>query len=258
MQIRETEGFGKQTQTNAAKKGHFTVDSSRQRDMSARSPATDRDPFQLERLAEELEIRELNPHVGLDSPSHDLPILVPLSHSNPYITAPTFNVEEFLLSRSHTSLPDLRTELRDYLGMLKEELVKLINDDYEAFISLSTDLRGEGARLERLKFPLGMLKSEILVCMYRLRDGSIHLHLGQVSKGELQVIQDAIQEKLKKRAILREEKVRFRIYRRLPCLTDQLIILGAIASPPQDIRVSDASGVSSAHCRSRTGLSILT
>jgi conserved oligomeric Golgi complex subunit 2 len=128
------------------------------------APPDSRDPFQLNRLAEELASRELNPPSS-SPPIHDLPIHLPLSHSNPYITAPTFNVEHFLLSRSHTSLPDLRSELRDYLASLKEELVKLINDDYEAFISLSTDLRGEGTRLERLKHPLGMLKSEILVCL---------------------------------------------------------------------------------------------
>jgi hypothetical protein len=120
-----------------------------------------RDPFQLDRLAEVLATRE--PQADTD-PYHELPVYVPLSHSNPHLTAPVFNVEQFLLSRSHTSLPDLRSELRDYLASLKEELVKLINDDYEAFISLSTDLRGEGARLERLKYPLGMLRSEILVC----------------------------------------------------------------------------------------------
>ena len=120
---------------------------------------TSRDPFELERLASELEARELS----LESQAHDLPLYPPLAHTNPFFTASHFNVEEFLLSRVHTSLPDLRTELRDYLAILKEELVQLINDDYEAFISLSTDLRGEGARLERLKWPLGDLKSQILV-----------------------------------------------------------------------------------------------
>lgn len=95
--------------------------------------------------------------------SHDFPLYAPLSHSNPFFSSETFNVEEFLLSRSHTSLPDLRSELRDYLAALKEELVMLINDDYEAFISLSTDLKGEGVRLERMQSPLGDLKAHILV-----------------------------------------------------------------------------------------------
>jgi conserved oligomeric Golgi complex subunit 2 len=121
--------------------------------------------MELERLAEELVTRESN-NAGtrFSGDGHDLPIYVPLSHDNPYLSASTFNVEEFLLSRSYTSLPDLRSELRDYLITLKEELVKLINDDYEAFISLSTDLRGEGARLERLKWPLGGLRAQVLVC----------------------------------------------------------------------------------------------
>lgn len=123
------------------------------------TPGTSRDPFELERLADELEAREHS----FDAPAHDLPLYPPLAHNNPFFTATTFNVEDFLLSRVHTSLPDLRTELRDYLAVLKEELVQLINDDYEAFISLSTDLRGEGERLERLKLPLSGLKSQILV-----------------------------------------------------------------------------------------------
>jgi len=164
------------------------------------------DPFQLDRLAEELASRELSPHPDR---SHDLPVYVPLSHSNPYLAAPTFDVDDFLISRSHTSLPDLRSELRDYLGSLKEELVKLINDDYEAFISLSTDLRDEGMRLERLKSPLVMLKSEILVRLSSFCVGRkvVYIYSVQVSKSKLQVIQNAIQDKLSKRAILREEKV---------------------------------------------------
>ena len=131
---------------------------------SAMSPegTNTRDPFDLDRLAEELATRELT------SPPPDgqfvsLPITAPLSHDDPYLSAETFDVEAFLLSRSYTSLPDLRTELRDYLAQLKEELVKLINDDYEAFISLSTDLKDEGARMEKLRAPLGDMKAAILV-----------------------------------------------------------------------------------------------
>ncbi|KAF8502380.1 COG complex component [Russula emetica] len=147
--------------------------------------STSRDPFELERLADELEAREHS----IDAPAHDLPLYPSLAHNNSFFTATTFNVEDFLLSRVHTSLPDLRAELRDYLAVLKEELVQLINDDYEAFISLSTDLRGEGERLERLKLPLGDLKSQILE-----------------SRQELSLVQDAIQSKLKKRSSLRDEK----------------------------------------------------
>ncbi|KAF8135698.1 oligomeric golgi complex component, COG2-domain-containing protein [Boletus edulis] len=149
------------------------------------------DPFQLERLAEELAARELSSPFGSEHvpPQLDLPIHVPLSHDNAFLAAETFDVEKFLLSRSYTSLPELRTELREYLSSLKEELVQLINDDYEDFISLSTDLRGEGTRMSRLKAPLNGLREQI-----------------QVSRQSLQIIQNAIQAKLDARSKLRDEK----------------------------------------------------
>ena len=141
---------------------------------SHRSPDAvgSRDPFELDRLAEELAARESSApgkkvngldDIELPEDARDLPVYAPLSHDDPCLSAETFDVEQFLLSRAYTSLPDLRTELRDYLATLKEELVKLINDDYEAFISLSTDLRGEGTRLESMKRPLTDLKARVLV-----------------------------------------------------------------------------------------------
>jgi hypothetical protein len=145
--------------------------------MAVRSPEAHTfvtaDPSQLDQLTEELVARESSSLVNRLTDSddneptstHDLPAYVPLSHDNPYLKAAEFNVEEFLLSRSYTSLPDLRAELREYLSELKEELVKLINDDYEAFISLSTDLKDEGVRLVRIKSPLGDLRSQILVSL---------------------------------------------------------------------------------------------
>jgi hypothetical protein len=120
-----------------------------------------RDPFQLQRLADELPDDDDDSNEGL----HDLPAYLPLSHDDSCLSAPIFNVEQFLQSRAYTSLPDLRLELRNYLAALKEELVQLINDDYEAFISLSTDLRDEGARLDKLKWPLADLKGQTLVCL---------------------------------------------------------------------------------------------
>jgi conserved oligomeric Golgi complex subunit 2 len=124
-----------------------------------------RDPFELERLADELAAREADGTTGHSSVNGiDLPTFVPLSHTEQHLVAQNFDVERFLLSRAaHSDLSDLRTELRTYLGALKEELVQLINDDYEAFISLSTNLRGEGRTLERIGKPLGELKEKVLV-----------------------------------------------------------------------------------------------
>ncbi|KAL0956582.1 hypothetical protein HGRIS_002720 [Hohenbuehelia grisea] len=203
--------------------------------MDALSPTSDsgRDPFQLERLAEELAQRETT-KPGATSPTlgegedaaHDLPAYVPLSHENPYLQAKGFSVEEFLLSRSYTSLPDLRSELRDYLADLKEELVKLINDDYEAFISLSTDLRDEGDRLERLKAPLGAIKSSILE-----------------SKKELNLIQEDIQDKLQKRAKLREEKAILHLLLKISESITRIESLLLISAPADEVN-GTSDGVS--------------
>ncbi|KAF8342152.1 oligomeric golgi complex component, COG2-domain-containing protein [Cantharellus anzutake] len=125
-----------------------------------------------------------------ETSAHDLPQLLPLSHDHPLLNHDVpFNVDDFLMTRPNTSLVDLRTELRDYLGTLKEELVQLINDDYEDFISLRTDLRGEGPRLQRLLGPIQSLHGET-----------------ERSKTELLEIKMAFEEKLKERSRLREEK----------------------------------------------------
>lgn len=160
----------------------------------------------LDRLAEDLAHREGDLPVDND---YQLPSLEPLSHEHPLLSAttPEFDVERFLLSRSHTSLPDLRVELRDYLAELKDELVQLINDDYQAFISLSTDLRGEGARLEKIHAPLGAVKDEIEVRPFPpiiMKNSDILL---QKSSSELLALEASVQTKLRERARLREEKV---------------------------------------------------
>ncbi|KAJ3575095.1 hypothetical protein NP233_g1321 [Leucocoprinus birnbaumii] len=178
------------------------------------------DPYQLERLAEELASRETDGQLHLhnvDALGTDLPDYGPLSHNNPLLTGAEFNIEEFLLSRARATLPELRTELRDYLATLKEELVQLINNDYEAFISLSTDLRSEGSKLKRMRVPLGDLRSRV-----------------QESRSELQLIQDNIQEKLDKRAALREEKALLHLLLKISESVTRLESLLLIASPEQE------------------------
>jgi len=124
------------------------------------------------------------------STSLELPSLQPLSHTNAFLSAESFDPDAFLLTRAHIPLEELRGELREYLGQLREELVQLINDDYEEFISLGTGLRGEEERLIRLGKPLGQLGEEI-----------------ESVRGILLEQQIVVQEKLDQRAELREEKV---------------------------------------------------
>lgn len=113
----------------------------------------------------ELALREANSN---ESPSeysaeYDLPLLAPLTHGHPLLSSstPTFNVDAFLLSRPNISLPDLRAELRDYLAVLKEELVQFISDNFAALISLRTDLTAQGPWLEKLVEPLRTVKADI-------------------------------------------------------------------------------------------------
>lgn len=110
--------------------------------------------------------RELGSDMTEEGRHPDLPSLLPLSHDHPMLSASAdeWSVDDFLLTRLHVPLEELRGELREYLGVLKEELGGLINDDYEEFISLGLGLRGEGSRLEDLKYPLEALKVEVQVC----------------------------------------------------------------------------------------------
>ncbi|ORY35805.1 oligomeric golgi complex component, COG2-domain-containing protein [Naematelia encephala] len=130
--------------------------------------------------------------------SLDLPSLQPLSHAHPLLTAPDFSADTFLLSRIHIPLDELRGELRQYLSVLREELVQLINDDYEEFISLGTGLKGEGERLRRLERPLRALAEDV--------DGV---------KAALSRQEEAVQGKLDERAALREERALLDLLQRL-------------------------------------------
>ncbi|KIO31284.1 hypothetical protein M407DRAFT_68051 [Tulasnella calospora MUT 4182] len=150
--------------------------------------------------------------------SIELPQLIPLSHAHPALSSSEpFDVDAFLLSRSGQSLQDLRSELRGYLANLKEELVQLINDDYAAFISLSTDLKGEGVRLERLAAPLPSLRAEIVN-----------------SRNDLRGVQDAVQDKLTERAELRQEKALLQMLLKLSDSVVRLESLLLIASADQN------------------------
>ncbi|KDN46181.1 hypothetical protein RSAG8_04408, partial [Rhizoctonia solani AG-8 WAC10335] len=129
-----------------------------------------------------------------------LPYVAPLDASHTVLSAlgEAFDVDEFLLSRSHTSLSDLRTELNDYLNKLRTELVHLINENYADFISLSTDLRGEGETIELMRAPLLAIITEI-----------------ETSRAELCDVQDAVQTKLDARTTLREEQSVLRLLLKL-------------------------------------------
>ncbi|KAG9087523.1 hypothetical protein FRC06_002496 [Ceratobasidium sp. 370] len=150
----------------------------------------------------------------------DLPYVPPLDATHPLLSAPSdsFDVDEFLLSRAHTSLPDLRVELNDYLSTLRSELVQLINEHYADFISLSTDLRGEGEAIELMRAPLPAIAAEI-----------------ETSRAELREIQEAVKSKLDARTSLREEQAILRLLLKLADSVARVEVLLAISTPIDDL-----------------------
>ncbi|EAS31091.3 uncharacterized protein CIMG_06570 [Coccidioides immitis RS] len=80
-----------------------------------------------------------------------LPFPKPLSRSS-FIT-PNFDPAKFLssLSNRHQSLADLQTELRELSQSLSKELLNLVNDNYQDFLSLGTALKGGEERVEEIR-----------------------------------------------------------------------------------------------------------
>ncbi|KAK4050873.1 hypothetical protein OIV83_003295 [Microbotryomycetes sp. JL201] len=96
-----------------------------------------------------------------DEGEYDLPDVDPLDGS--VFRAPEFDASEFLLTRRHTALDELRSELRAYQATLKSQLVAVINTEYEAFIGLSIGLRQANVSqsLATIKRPVLSIKSEV-------------------------------------------------------------------------------------------------
>jgi len=64
--------------------------------------------------------------------------------------APTFDASTYLstLSDRHQTLEDLRGDLRERSQALSKELLDLVNENYEQFLSLGSDLKGGEEKVE--------------------------------------------------------------------------------------------------------------
>ncbi|XP_028395928.1 conserved oligomeric Golgi complex subunit 2-like isoform X2 [Dendronephthya gigantea] len=102
-----------------------------------------------------------------------------------------FQVDKFVAEcKKIVPLNVFKKELDDYLRLLKNALIELINQDYADFVNLSTNLVGMDKAINNLTIPLGQLREEIL---------SIQNDLDSTIK--------SVENKLKQRAELREKKV---------------------------------------------------
>ncbi|XP_051122568.1 conserved oligomeric Golgi complex subunit 2 [Andrographis paniculata] len=74
-----------------------------------------------------------------------------------------FDPEAYIADlRTFVPFDTLRSELRSHLGVLKHELVELINRDYADFVSLSTKLVDIDGAVVRMRAPLLEIKDKIL------------------------------------------------------------------------------------------------
>ncbi|KAJ5251347.1 hypothetical protein N7489_001757 [Penicillium chrysogenum] len=86
-----------------------------------------------------------------DEDPSGLPFPEPLSRSS--FLAPDFDPANFLssLTNRHQSLEDLRQELRGLEQFLNKELLDLVNENYQDFLSLGSSLRGGEEKVEGVK-----------------------------------------------------------------------------------------------------------
>ncbi|PGH28883.1 hypothetical protein GX50_08371 [[Emmonsia] crescens] len=84
----------------------------------------------------------------------NLPFPKPLSRSS--FLSPTFDPATFLssLTNRHQTLSDLQTELRELSQSLNNELLDLVNENYQDFISLGSALKGGEEKVEQVRVGL--------------------------------------------------------------------------------------------------------
>ncbi|RAL09133.1 COG2 family protein [Aspergillus homomorphus CBS 101889] len=90
----------------------------------------------------------------LDDDTSGLPFPQPLSRAS--FLAPDFDPAVYLssLTNRHQSLEDLRQELRDLDQLLSRELLDLVNENYQDFLSLGIALQGGEEKVEQVRVGL--------------------------------------------------------------------------------------------------------
>jgi hypothetical protein len=104
--------------------------------------------------------------VSVETQQDELSMLLPSKLDHAVFESADFDAQSFLLSRRHVPIEDLRADLKEYLATLRQELVGVINQEYEDFLGLGIGLRGTDKRLERMKDPIAGFQQEIQVCSH--------------------------------------------------------------------------------------------
>ncbi|KAH8434604.1 COG2 family protein [Aspergillus melleus] len=99
----------------------------------------------------------------LDDDTAGLPFPEPLSRAS--FLAPDFDPAQYLssLTNRHQSLEDLRQELRELDQSLSRELLDLVNENYQDFLSLGTALHGGEEKVEQVRVGLLAFQRDVQV-----------------------------------------------------------------------------------------------
>ncbi|CAO3646141.1 unnamed protein product [Cunninghamella blakesleeana] len=156
-------------------------------------------------------------------------------------TAPDFDPDSFLSSRRHLGLERLKMELNSHLRLLKNELVELINQDYQDFINLSTNLKGVDRSMDSLQIPLIRMESQV-----------------KDLKSHFQGTIENLENQLEKRGHVQEKKTCLKlllnIHESVSKVEDLLEINADIAKEKQSISNKDVTKVTTSE--SQTNVSI--
>lgn len=103
----------------------------------------------------------------------------PLWFKKNMFSSPAFDPEAYISDlRRFVPFETLRAELSVHLGVLKNELVELINRDYTDFVNLSTKLVDVDAAVLRMRMPLNELRGKLVLVrenvnctLLKLQDG---------------------------------------------------------------------------------------
>nr|POE65617.1 conserved oligomeric golgi complex subunit 2 [Quercus suber] len=119
------------------------------------------------------------PAYTTDSDSDDIDTLpYPAELSRKDFLSPTFDPQTYLstLRNRHQTLEDLRSDLRQRSQLLSQELLDLVNSNYEEFLSLGSDLRGGEEKVEGVRVGLLGFEREIEGIKKAVQERSVDMH----------------------------------------------------------------------------------
>ena len=116
-----------------------------------------------------------------DEDTSTLPFPEPLSRAS--FLSPDFDPAQYLssLQNRHQSLEDLRQELRDLDQLLSRELLDLVNENYQDFLSLGNALQGGEEKAEEVRVGLLAFQRDVTAIREKVeaRRGEVEGLLGE-------------------------------------------------------------------------------